>query len=83
MMAVSAGIGGTALAAGAGGLVAWAEESGRRRAGDWREEGCGSRSTADPGQDPVQASRRRRSRPRGQQRGRGPFRQHAPRVLRR
>ena len=33
MMAVSAGIGGTALAAGAGGLVAWAEESGRRRAG--------------------------------------------------
>jgi hypothetical protein len=42
--------------------------------------GCGP---PHPDRDPVQASRRRRSRPRGQQRGRGPSRQHAPRVLRR
>ena len=42
--------------------------------------GCGP---PHPDRDPVQASRRRRSRPRGHQRGRGPSRQRAPRVLRR
>lgn len=48
--------------------------SGDRKAGPVRTSPPSSHS---------RASRRRRSRPRGQQRGRGPSRQHAPRVLRR
>jgi len=75
MTPVSVGIGGTAPAAGADGLVAWAEESGRRRArgpaqGGLRFAFYGRVSTED-WQDPVTSLARQREQAEALVRGRG------------